>query len=103
MQASLAIPFEGMGGMKLIRRSVMTLARKRLGEEHWVQGRMMAGHVPMNVSDVYALPDRSNLGRALAATESIIAEIEALTPGAFYRGFTASDKKGVPDKDRRNG
>ena len=103
MQASLAIPFEGKGGMKLIRRSVMTLARKRLGEEHWVQGRMMAGHVPMNVSDVYALPDPSNLGRALAATESIIAEIEALTPGAFYRGFTASDRHLIGEEGRKNG
>jgi hypothetical protein len=46
MQAELGIRFEGQGGMKLIRRSIMNLARKRLGEEHWVQGRMMAGHVP---------------------------------------------------------
>lgn len=83
MQAELGIPFDGQGGMKLIRRSVMTLARKRLGEEHWVQGRMMAGHVPMTVSDSYALPDPANLGRVLAVTKSIIDEIEALVPGAF--------------------
>jgi hypothetical protein len=83
MQAKLGIPFEGQGGMKLIRRSIMTLARKRLGEEHWIQGRMMAGHVPVTVSDIYALPDPANLGRALAVTQGIIDEIEALAPGAF--------------------
>lgn len=83
MQAELGIPFDGQGGMKLIRRSMMTLARKRLGEEHWIQGRMMAGHVPMTVSDIYALPDPSNLGRALAVTQALIDEIEALCPGAF--------------------
>jgi hypothetical protein len=69
--------------MKLIRRSVMTLARRRLGEEHWVQGRMMAGHVPVTVSDIYALPDPANLGRALAVTDAIIKEREARAPGAF--------------------
>lgn len=83
MQSELGIPFEGQGGMKLIRRSVMTLARKRLGEEHWAQGRMMAGHVAVTVSDIYALPDPANLGRALAITNSIVEEIETLTPGAF--------------------
>jgi hypothetical protein len=89
MQAELAIPFDGQGGMKLIRRSVSTIARKRLGEENWIQGRMMLGHVPMTVSDIYALPDPANLGRALAVTESIIEEIEKFAPGAFYRSFTA--------------
>ena len=83
MQAALGLPFEGQAGMKLIRRSMMTLARKRLGEEHWVQGRMMAGHVSMTVSDIYALPDPANLGRVLAVTQGIIEEIEALAPGAF--------------------
>jgi hypothetical protein len=62
---------------------MMTLARKRLGEEHWIQGRMMAGHVPMTVSDIYALPDPANLGRALAVTKAIIDEIDQLAPGAF--------------------
>ena len=41
MQAELNIPFDGRGGMKLIRRSVAAIARKRLGEESWIQGRMM--------------------------------------------------------------
>jgi hypothetical protein len=83
MQADLGIPFDGEGGMKLVRRSMMTLARKRLGEEHWIQGRMMAGHVPMTVSDIYALPEPANLGRVLAVTQAIIDEIEKLAPGAF--------------------
>lgn len=48
-----------------------------------MQGRMMAGHVPVTGSDIYALPDPANLGRALAVTESIVNEIEALVPGAF--------------------
>jgi integrase len=91
MQADLGIPFDGEGGMKLVRRSMMTLARKRLGEEHWIQGRMMAGHVPVTVSDIYALPDPANLGRALAVTKGLIDEIDKLAPGAFYRTFTASD------------
>lgn len=90
MQLALGIPFDGQGGMKLIRRSMMTLARKRLGEEHWIQGRMMAGHVPMTVSDIYALPDPANLGRALAVTTAIIDEIDKLCPGALYRTFAAT-------------
>lgn len=83
MEAALGLPRQGQSGMKLIRRSMMTLARRRLGEEHWVQGRMMAGHVPMTVSDIYALPDPANLGRVLAVTAAIIDEIDALAPGAF--------------------
>jgi hypothetical protein len=89
MAVELKLPVAGESGMKLIRRSVMTIARRRLGEEHWIQGRMMAGHVKVTVSDLYALLDPANLGRALAVTEAIIDEIEALAPGAFYRDFTA--------------
>jgi hypothetical protein len=103
MQAELGIPFDGQGGMKLIRRSMMTLARKRLGEEHWIQGRMMAGHVPMTVSDIYALPEPANLGRALAVTSSIIDEIEKLVPGALYRTFTATAGNVVALGGRKNG
>ena len=89
MQAELGIPFEGQGGMKLVRRSIATLARRRLGEEHWIQGRMMLGHVPISISDLYALPEPANLGRALAVTQTIIDDIEKLAPGAFYRTLTA--------------
>jgi hypothetical protein len=103
MQASLGIPFDGEGGMKLVRRSMMTLARKRLGEEHWIQGRMMAGHVPMTVSDIYALPDPANLGRALAVTKAIIDEIDQLAPGSFYRNFTANGGNVVSIGAGKNG
>lgn len=103
MQTELGVPFDGQGGMKLIRRSMMTLARKRLGEEHWVQGRMMAGHVPMTVSDIYALPDPANLGRALAVTQGIIDEIDQLAPGAFYFKVTASAGNVVLLRSGKNG
>jgi hypothetical protein len=103
MQAALGIPFDGEGGMKLVRRSMMTLARKRLGEEHWIQGRMMAGHVPMTVSDIYALPDPANLGRALAVTKAIIDEIDKLAPGAGYRKDTANGGNVVNIGSAKNG
>lgn len=103
MQAGLGLPFEGQAGMKLIRRSMMTLARKRLGEEHWIQGRMMAGHVSMTVSDIYALPDPANLGRVLAVTQALIDEIDRLAPGAFYRDLTASAPNVVSIGGNKNG
>ena len=65
-----------------------TLARKRIGEANWRQGEMMLGHVKASASDLYAIPSPANRGLALAATEAIIGEIEALTPGA-YRNLTA--------------
>lgn len=89
MAAELKLPDKGQSGSKLIRRSVSHIARGRLGEEHWVQGRMMLGHHKTSTSDLYALFQPANLGRALAVTEAIIDEIEALVPGAFYRDFTA--------------
>ena len=76
-------------GSKLIRRSMMTLARVRLGEEHWIQGRIMAGHVSDTTSDIYALRAMENMGKVLAVTEAIIDEIETLAPGAFI----------LPEKD----
>lgn len=88
MRAAIGLPGEGEAGEKLIRRSMATLARKRVGEANWRQGEMMLGDVKHAVSDIYALPDPANLGLALAATEAIIDEIEALCPGA-YRNFTA--------------
>lgn len=103
MLAELGRPRDGQSGMKLIRRSMMTLARKRLGEEHWIQGRMMAGHVAVTVSDIYALPDPANLGRALAVTAGIIDEIEALCPGAVYRTFTATADNIVAIGSAKNG
>lgn len=80
----------GEAGEKLIRRSMATLVRRRIGEANWRQGEMMLGHVKHSVSDIYAIPDPANLGLALAATEAIIDEIELVCPGAFYRSFTAN-------------
>ncbi len=92
MAEELRLPKQGQAGAKLIRRSMMTLARVRLGEEHWIQGRIMAGHVADTTSDIYALRAIENMGKVLAATEEIIDEIEALAPGAFA----------LPDTQREN-
>jgi hypothetical protein len=90
MELALGLPGDGQSGMRLIRRSVDTLARKRLGEENWIQGRTMLGHVQPTTSDIHAVSDPAHLGRALGVTTALIAEIEALAPGAFYRSFTAN-------------
>ena len=83
MELALGLPGDGQSGMRLIRRSIATLARKRLGEKNWIQGRMMLGHVQPTTSDIYAVSDPAHLGRALVVTTALIEEIEALAPGAF--------------------
>lgn len=83
MREYLDLPKDGESGEKLIRRSIATIARKRIGEANWIQGEMMLGHVKSSISDIYAVPDPANLGLALAATEAIIEEIESHVPGAF--------------------
>ncbi|MBO9580296.1 MAG: hypothetical protein J7498_05345 [Sphingobium sp.] len=89
LRAHLKLPANREAGPKLIRRSISTIARKRIGEAQWRQGEIMLGHVPFAMSDIYAIIDPANLGLAMAATEEIIDEIEALAPGA-YRNVTAS-------------
>jgi hypothetical protein len=89
MRKHLELPQERESGEKLVRRSVSTLGRKIIGEANWQQGKMMLGHVQPDISDIYAIADPANLGLALAATESIIDDIEKLAPGAFYRTITA--------------
>lgn len=103
MEQQLGLPGMGQSGMKLIRRSVSTIARKRLGERDWIQGRMMLGHVQPTTSDIYALPDPAHLGRALAVTTRIIGEVEKLAPGAFYRAGTADAGTVVPIRGGKNG
>jgi hypothetical protein len=103
MQAELGIPFDGQGGMKLIRRSVSTLARPLIGERDWIQGETFLGHRRPSTSDLYALPDPAHLGIALAATQAIIDEIDKLAPGAFYRTFTAAAPNVVSIGGRKNG
>lgn len=92
MRVHLKMPGGREAGPKLIRRSMSTLARKRIGEERWKQGEMMLGHQKFSISDIYAIPDPANLGLALAATESLIDEIDQLAPGAFYRNVTANGR-----------
>ena len=90
MRVQLGLPTDGEAYVKLIRRSMATIARKRIGEANWRQGEMMLGHVRASISDIYAVPDPANLGLALAATEAIIDDIEKAAPGAFkVRGKAA--------------
>lgn len=86
MRRHLGLPGDAEAGQKLVRRSMATIGRKRLGEANWAQGRMMLGHVKADTSDIYALPDPANLGAVLAVTEGIIDEIEMLCSGAFTAG-----------------
>lgn len=83
MLNELELPRDRETGLKLIRRSVSTIVRRRIGEERWVQGQIMLGHHKATTSDLYALFDMANLGVALEATTILINEIEALVPGAF--------------------
>lgn len=97
MEKTLGLPGGGESGMKLIRRSVATLARPIIGEVHWdSQGEAFLGHRPQSTSDIYALPNPAHLGVALAATQAIIDEIDKLAPGAFYRTFTATGDNVTP-------
>lgn len=89
MRVEINMPSGRQAGEKLIRRSMSTLARKRIGEEYWAQGEAMLGHRKTSASDIYALRDPAHLGRALQVTESIIDEIDQLQNGAFHRDFTA--------------
>lgn len=88
MAKDLGLPREGEAGTKLIRRSMATLARRLVGEEHYIQVERMLGHRKSSTSDLYALFDPGMLGRVLEATNAIIEDIEQLAPGAFHRKGT---------------
>lgn len=104
MRAEIGLPADrGEAGWKLIRRSMATLARRRIGEANWRQGEMMLGHVRASTSDIYALRDPANLGLALAVTEAIIDEICALAPGAFHRTDTANLASNNQENGGKNG
>lgn len=103
MEKALGLPGEGSSGMKLIRRSVAHHARPIIGERDWVQGEAMLGHRPSSTSDIYALPDPAHLGVALAATQAIIDEIEALVPGAFTANLPQSNGNVTPITAAKNG
>lgn len=83
MLDDLKLPRDRETGLKLIRRSMATLARQRLGEENEVQWQRMLGHRKASTSDIYTLFEPGYLGRALLVTDQIADEIEALVPGAF--------------------
>jgi len=87
MRKHLGLPGGRQAGEKLIRRTMATICRKRIGEANWQQGEMMLGRRKAGISDLYAIPDPANLGLALAATEAVIDEIEKLVPGSFTAGL----------------
>ncbi|HET9509517.1 MAG TPA: hypothetical protein VFO80_00045, partial [Sphingomonas sp.] len=104
MRAEVGLPADrGEAGWKLIRRSVSTIARRRIGEANWRQGEIMLGHVRASTSDIYALRDPANLGLALAATESIINDICARVPGAFAAPTPQTRGRSYISKGDKNG
>lgn len=83
MAEKLGLPTDGEAGWKLIRRSMATLLRNRMGEAYMPQIERMLGHRQESMSDIYALANPAQLGAALVEIEAIIDEIEALAPGAY--------------------
>lgn len=79
----------GKGEMRLIRRSMATIARNSLGEDFMVQIERMMGHRKSSSTDIYALQQPSQLGRCLEVTEQVIEQIAKAAPAAFHRDFTA--------------
>jgi len=88
MQEKLDLPGDRESGMKLIRRSMASLVRDRIGETNYPQVKRFMGHPPADVTDIYALAKPEQLGIALATIEQIVDETEAKAPGA-YRKVTA--------------
>jgi integrase len=84
MAGCIGLPSEGEGGTKLIRRSMAKLLRDRLPPAEWSEVEMFLGHRKFDsTSDIYAPFDPSYCAHAKRAIETLIDEIEALTPGAF--------------------
>jgi hypothetical protein len=79
----------GKGELRLIRRSMATIARNQLGEDYMAQIERMMGHRKSSSTDIYALQQTSQLGRCLEVTEYVIDEISKAVPAAFHRDFTA--------------
>ena len=103
MQESVGLPGDGEGGLKLLRRSMAHLGRERLGERDWIEGQIMLGHRKTSTSDAYAPFSTGYLARALEVTDSIIAEIEELCPGAFQArasGSAAPDAGATPEQPK---
>ena len=84
MARSLSLPADGQSGMKLIRRSVAHILRQRLRQADWGEIEIFLGHDRFDdVSDLYAPFSPDYLARALGEIDRLIAEIDALAPGAF--------------------
>ncbi len=83
MQDELGLPRDREAGMKLIRRSMAHLARPRLGEGQWIEGKIMLGHHRPDSSDIYAPFQPDYLAAVRSVTEGIIDDIIALAPKAF--------------------
>jgi integrase len=88
MAKELNLPSDGQSGMRLIRRSMSTILRTRLGEDAMSQISRFMGHQKASTTDIYALRMPGQLGAVLQGIEAIIDEIEAMTPGAYQIDFT---------------
>jgi hypothetical protein len=84
MARALNLPTDGEAGTKLIRRSMATIIRGRVPEEAWGELEVFLGHARFNeVSELYAPFEPHYLGRILVEIDRVVAEIDALVPGAF--------------------
>lgn len=91
MADSLGLPGDRESGTKLIRRSMASLVRDRLGETDYPQLERFMGHQRARITDIYALSKPEQLGLVLNQIEGVIDEIETLAPGA-YRAVTAEQR-----------
>jgi hypothetical protein len=104
MTRKLDLPGMGESGMKLWRRSMANILRSRLPVAAWDEISIFMGHDKFDdVSDLYAPFRPDYLRAALAEIESVIDEIEAACPGAFYPNFTARGENVVSIGAGRNG
>lgn len=92
MAEAVGLPGEGEAGSKLIRRSMAELMRAKLLVEHWGEIEVFMGHDKFDATTGLYAPLRPDyLVHAKEAIEAVIADLEALAPGAFYRTVTADE------------
>lgn len=92
MAAEIGLPSDGEAGTKLIRRSMAHIIRGRLNDMEKAEDELevFLGHrVIDSVSELYAPFSPAYLRTVKSIIETIIDELEALAPGAFYRDLTA--------------
>lgn len=91
MAAAIGLPKEGEAGTKLIRRSMADILRRRLPQEAWGEIEIFLGHDRFDdVSGLYAPFRPDYLRRALAVIDEVVAEIDAIVPGAFPQPSSSS-------------